>query len=63
MLKNLPTISKAIAGAAATTVGAMTTFIVIPPEVQMPWWGYFGVGFANALLGLLVVYVAPKNRE
>lgn len=58
----LQTVSKGLAGAIATGVGATATFIVIPPEVQMPWWGYCLVGVANAALGFAVVFLAPKNR-
>lgn len=59
----LQTVSKGLAGALAAGVGATATFIVVPPEVQMPWWGYVLVGVANAALGFAVVYWAPKNRE
>lgn len=59
----LKTVSKGLAGAIASGVGATATFIVIPPEVQMPWWGYVLVGVANAALGFGVVYFAPRNRE
>lgn len=57
----LKTISKGIAGAAATAVGATATFIVIPEGVEMPFWGYIVVGVLNAALGFAVVYFAPKN--
>ena len=59
----LQTVSKGIAGALAAGVGVTATFIVVPPEVQMPWWGYVLVGIANAGLGFAVVYLAPKNRD
>lgn len=58
----LGSVSKAIAGAAAAGVGAATTFIVVPPEVQMPWFGYVLVGIANAALAFGVVYFAPRNN-
>jgi ABC-type sugar transport system substrate-binding protein len=58
----LQTVSKALAGAAAAGVGSLATLIVVPPEAQMPWWGYVVVGVLNAALGLGVVYFAPKNR-
>jgi len=59
----LGSVAKGIAGAAAAATGSMaTTFIVVPPNVEMPWYGYVLVGIANAALAFGVVYFAPKNR-
>ena len=59
---DLAKISKAIAGAFAAGAGAAgTAAIVIPATVEMPWWGYLITALANAVLGFLVVYAAPKN--
>ena len=55
-------ISKAIAGAAASGIGAMgTTAVVIPQGVDVPWWGYVIVGTINAVFGFALVYFAPRN--
>lgn len=61
---DLRAISKAIAGAAATGVVSLGTYIAIPPEAAatMPWWGYVGVGVLNAVIGFGVVYLAPRNQ-
>lgn len=59
----LKTVSKGIAGAAATALGATATFIVIPEGVEMPWWGYLVAGALNAGLGFAVVYYAPRNTN
>ncbi len=59
---DLRSISKAIAGAAVTGVTSLGTFIVIPPEVAMPWYGYVAVGLINAVIGFAVVYLAPRNK-
>ena len=60
---DLAKISKAIAGAVAAGVGgAGTTAIIVPPTVEMPWWGYVIVGLANAVLGFVVVYWSPANK-
>ena len=59
---NLRTVSKAIAGAVATSVGAVgTTVVAVPDGIEMPWWGYVLVGLINAGIGFLVVYLAPRN--
>jgi len=58
----LSQVSKAIAGAAATTAGVAATYIVIPAGTDMPWWGYILTGALNAALGFAVVYLAPKNK-
>jgi len=59
----LSTISKGIAGAVAAGAGGLaTSFIVVPENVEMPWWGYLVVGVANAALGFAVVYFAPRNK-
>lgn len=59
----LSTISKGIAGAVAAGAGGLaTSFIVIPDNVVMPWWGYFLVGIGNAGLGFAFVYLAPRNK-
>lgn len=55
---------KAVAGAVASSSGALATaYVTIPAEVQMPWWGYILVGVVNAGLGFGVVYFAPRNQE
>lgn len=55
-------VSKAIAGAIASGIGgAGTAAVIVPPTVDMPWWGYVLVGVVNAVLGFAVVYFAPKN--
>ena len=55
-------VSKAIAGAVATSAGALvTTAVVVPPNVEMPWWGYVVVGVINAGIGFGFVYLAPRN--
>jgi hypothetical protein len=54
---------KAVAGAAASGVLATATYITVPADIQMPWWGYILVGVANAALGFGVVYFAPPNRS
>jgi len=60
---DLRSISKAIAGAAAGTLGSLATVsIVIPPDVTMPWYGYVLVGVLNGALGLAAVYFAPRNK-
>jgi len=60
---DLAKVSKAIAGALATGVGAVgTASIVIPTGITMPWWGYVIVGLANAVLGFVIVYGAPANK-
>lgn len=59
----LQTVSKALAGAAVTSIGATATLIAVPPEANMPWWGYVLVGVLNAALGFAAVYWAPRNRE
>lgn len=57
-------VAKAIAGASAGAIGSMgTTFIVVPPEVVMPWWAYIVTGALNAAIGFGVVYFAPSNRD
>lgn len=59
---DLRSISKAIAGAAVTGMASLgTSFIVIPPDVSMPWYGYVAVGVINAALGFAIVYFAPRN--
>jgi hypothetical protein len=59
MLKQI----KAIAGATAAGLGsAGAAFVVVPPEVVMPWYGYVAVGVINAALTYLAVYW-PKNAE
>lgn len=58
----LKSVSKAIAGAAAGAIGGSATIMIaVPDTVTMPWWGYVGVGLANAVLGYLAVYWAPRN--
>jgi hypothetical protein len=59
----MQSVIKGIAGATAAAVGSTVTYISIPADVAMPWWGYVLVGFANAGLGFLVVYLSPRNRE
>lgn len=59
---DLAKVSKAIFGALAAAGGAAgTAAIVIPPTVEMPWWGYVITALANAVLGFVVVYAAPRN--
>lgn len=59
---NLGSISKAIAGASAGAIsGLATSYIVIPPDVVMPWYGYVGTGLLNAAIGFAFVYLAPRN--
>lgn len=59
---NFGSVSKAIAGAAAAGVsGLATTFVVIPENVVMPWYGYILVGVLNAAIGFGFVYFAPRN--
>jgi len=60
---DIRTISKAVAGGLAAAAGGLgTATIMIPADVEMPWWGYVVVGVANAALGALAVYWAPANR-
>lgn len=58
----MQTVVKAVAGAAASGVLATATYVTIPADVQMPWWGYILVGVVNAALGFGVVYFAPRNQ-
>ena len=56
-------VSKAIAGAIATGIGGTATVgVAIPPNVDMPWWGYIIVALCNSALGFAVVYLAPANK-
>lgn len=56
-------VNKAIAGALAGGVGSVGTAVVmIPSDVEMPWYGYLLVGVINAALAFATVYLAPRNR-
>lgn len=62
-MQKVARVAKAIAGAAATAAGGMgTAWVVVPPNVDMPWWGYLIAGIVNAGLGFAFVYFAPANR-
>jgi len=55
-------VSKAIAGSVVGAASSLaTTYVVIPPNVDMPWYGYVIAGLVNAALGFAIVYFAPKN--
>lgn len=55
--------AKAIAGAIVTGAAGTGTAatIIIPEGVLVPWYGYLIIAGANAAIGYLGVYYAPRN--
>ncbi len=57
-------VSKAVAGGLAAALGGTgTAAVVVPPGVEMPWYAYVLIAFANAAVGFAAVYWAPKNTS
>lgn len=55
-------VSKAIAGAVASgATGGISPLIIIPENVDTPWWGYVIAAALSAVIGFGVTYFAPKN--
>lgn len=59
---NLGSISKALAGTLAGVAStAVSSYIMVPESVVMPWYGYVIIGVINAAIGFGFVYFAPRN--
>jgi hypothetical protein len=56
-----PLATSMVAGVVGAAGGLGVSYIAIPPEVVMPWYGYLVVSVLNAVIGFAFVYFAPKT--
>lgn len=59
---DLGKMKKAVAGAIAGGAVGIGTTVVVPTNVEMPWYAYIAVGLINAAITGLAVYLAPRNN-